>query len=158
MTRAKSTTSKNAWLELKSTSEGLGLLANGSSGQWEVSIDEATTGKDQWFAQVEGPAISFSFEIPSVDILEEMLRFFKSQPKTVQFSHIHENKRKNFLLINKDKKTPINLVKDDEYPDRYFLVIGKKDNPIVRFVLSSKDIEEIAEALRQVEEDLKDGD
>jgi hypothetical protein len=40
-----------------SPEENLGLLADGSSGALEVSIDETITGLEQWFAQIEGPSI-----------------------------------------------------------------------------------------------------
>jgi hypothetical protein len=45
--------------------ENLGLLANGSSGSWEVSIDESVSGTERWFAQIEGPSLWLYFEIPS---------------------------------------------------------------------------------------------
>jgi hypothetical protein len=143
---------------LKSADQAFGLLANGISGQWEISIDETTKGEDRWFAQIEGPTIYFSFEIPSVDIVKEMFKFLKPQPATIPYSLVDSEESKCSLLLSKDKKIPVNLVKDDEYPDRFFVVVGKMDNHIVRFVLAGKDIEEIADALRQVEEDLKDGD
>jgi hypothetical protein len=32
-----------------------GLVANGSSGAWQVAVDETLRGTQQWFAQLEGP-------------------------------------------------------------------------------------------------------
>jgi hypothetical protein len=49
--------------------EDLGLLAIGSSGPWEVSVDETISGTERWFAQIEGPSISIYFEIPSPSIV-----------------------------------------------------------------------------------------
>src|SRR5688572_17469626 len=46
-------------------SAAVGLLAYGSAGAWEVSIDESTTGEEKWFAQVEGPSVYLYFAIPS---------------------------------------------------------------------------------------------
>ena len=55
--------------------EPLGLLANGSSGPWEFSVDETISGNERWFAQIEGPSVYISFEIPSPAIVGEAVRF-----------------------------------------------------------------------------------
>ena len=55
--------------------ENIGLLANGSSGPWEVSVDETISGDERWFAQIEGPSVYVSFEIPSPNIIGEAVRF-----------------------------------------------------------------------------------
>ena len=60
------------------------------------------------------------------------------------------------LVLSKDKKIPINLVRDDEYDDRFFFVVGPMDSPIVRFVIAGTDVVKIADALRQVAEDLEE--
>jgi hypothetical protein len=53
----------------KNAPGSLGLLADGSSGKWAVDIDGTTSGADRWFAQIEGPSVSFYFEIPAVDVI-----------------------------------------------------------------------------------------
>lgn len=145
--------------------ESFGLLANGSCGQWEVAIDESTSGADRWFAQIEGPSVSFYFEIPSASIIGTMLQFFEVRPAATKQPPPGSGELngsldtgKDMLVIGKDKKNPITLVRDDEYPDRFFLLIGVMDSPIVRFVMAGTDAMEIAEALRQVKEDLDDED
>lgn len=122
-----------------------GLLANGSSGPWEIAIDESLSGSDRWFAQIEGPVVSFSFEIPSLNVIGKMVDFLSSLMP-----------RNESLSIGKDKKVPIILVKDDEYKDRFFLVVGSMASPMVRFVIAGKDVMNIADALRQVQEDLEE--
>src|SRR4051794_17308843 len=89
--------------------ENFGLLANGSSGEWEVAIDEATSGVERWYAQIEGPAVSFYFEIPSVDIVGEMLRFLQRGSVAAKCSPNGSDERNNSLVVGKDKKTPITL-------------------------------------------------
>jgi hypothetical protein len=150
------TTSRNASPIPGRGHESVGLLANGSSGEWEVSIDETTSGVERWYAQIEGPAISFYFEIPSVDIVGEMLRFLACDPAAAKRSPNGSDQRNGSLVIGKDKKTPITLFKDDEYSDRFFVVVGQTDRPLVRFVIAGMDAVKIAEALRQVQEDLED--
>ena len=134
--------------------QSFGLLANGSSGPWEIAIDEATSGTDRWWAQIEGPSVSFYFEIPSPEIVGKMARFLESRSAATKHSPNGQSKRNGPFVIGKDKKTPICLVKDDEYNDRFFLVVGSTESPLVRFVIAGKDVVRIAEALRQVEEDL----
>src|SRR5262249_20273391 len=148
-------TSKNARPPQGRGEETFGLRANGSSGQWEVAIDEATTGPDRWFAQLEGPSVSFYFEIPSVDIVARMLRFLESSPGVKKHSSTRVGERSGALVLSKDKKTPVTLIKDDEYEDRFFLVVGLTESPIVRFVLAGTDAMQIADALRQAKEDLE---
>ena len=151
-------TSKNARPTQDRGDGSFGLLANGSSGQWEVAIDETTTGADRWFAQLEGPSVSFYFEIPSVDIVARMLQFLEPPSAATKHSAIRTGEQNGALVLSKDKKSPVTLVKDDEYRDRLFLVVGPMENPIVRFVLSGSDAMQIADALRQVKEDLEDED
>jgi hypothetical protein len=150
------TTSRNARPAQGHGNEQFGLLANGSAGEWHVDIDEALSGVERWYAQVEGPAVSFYFEIPSPDIVSEMLRFLESPPEKAIDSPNGADQRNDSLVIGNDKKTPLTLFKDDEYPDRFFLVVGQTDSPLVRFVLAGLDAVKIAEALRQVQEDLED--
>src|SRR5438067_10170353 len=65
--------------------ENLGLLANGSSGRWEVSIDETVSGTERWFAQVEGQSLWLSFEIPSPEIISKVIQFLApSQTQRVE--------------------------------------------------------------------------
>jgi hypothetical protein len=96
----------------------IGLLANGYSGPWEIAIDETTTGPVRWFAQIEGPSVAFYFEIPSIDIVTKMLAFLESQPGATKAAPAHSGGPNGSLAIGNDKKTPVSLVKDDEYPDR----------------------------------------
>jgi len=151
-------TTKNTGASHQNNHGSYGLLANGSSGPWEIAIDETTSGPDRWFAQIEGSAVSFCFEIPSLEIVGKMLQFLESRSTTKKQPSNGSIGRNGLLVIGKDKKIPVALVKDDEYEDRFFLVVGPMDSPLVRFVLAGKDVVNIADALRQVKEDLDDQD
>ncbi len=124
----------------------MGLLANGSSGQWDVAVDETTVGADRWFLQIDGPAVSFYFEIPAVDVVGRMSRF------------LDPGGRHGSLVLGKGKDLPVTLVKDDEYRDRFFLAVGPPARPAMRFTIAGADAAMLAEALRQAEQDLVDGD
>jgi hypothetical protein len=139
-------TTKNNRVNHRTRTGGLGLLANGSAGSWEIAIDETTSGPDRWYAQIEGPTASFSFELPSLDIVEKMVRFLEASGKASAS-----------LTLSKDKKTPVALVKDDEYADRYFLVVGPIDDPVARFTLAGSDVVSLGKALQDVKEELTEG-
>ena len=130
--------------------EDFGLLANGSSGAWEVSIDETITGLEQWFAQIEGPSMSLYFEIPSLDVVPKAVRFLR--PLTKGEGAPHKNSMGDGeLVLSKPDQTPVLLVRDDEFDDRCFVIVGESDRPAVRFSLTGTDLNDILEALHQIE-------
>ncbi len=151
-------TTKNTRAAGRSNIASFGLLANGSSGPWEIAIDETTSGADRFYAQIEGPSVTFYFEIPSVDILGKMARFLVPHQAPTKESSTGSLAGGGSLVIGKDKKSPITLVKDDEYEDRFFLLVGPVDSPVVRFVIAGMDAVKIVDALRQVVQDLDDDD
>lgn len=138
----------------KAPPENLGLLANGSSGSWEVSIDESVSGAERWFAQVEGPSFWLYFEIPSPDIIPMIIQFLLP-PGTERGEMPSRSSRRNGNLgISEAEETPVTLVRDDEYGDRCFIVIGRSESPIVRLSVAGEDLDNLVEALRQVEDDI----
>ena len=150
------TTTRNTRTSRRRNNASFGLLANGSSGPWDIAIDEATSGPNRWCAQIEGPSVTFSFEIPSIDIVGKMVRFLARRQVPAKEPPTVSSEGNGSLVLSKDKKIPINLVRDDEYDDRFFFVVGPMDSPIVRFVIAGTDVVKIADALRQVAEDLEE--
>ena len=128
----------------------IGLLANGACGRWSVAIDKTISGKDRWFAQLDGPSIYVYFEISSPRIVDDAMAYLDS-------SHVNAEPvgRIGRLSIGGDKDIPVSLVWDDEFADRVFLVVGPDSAPIVQYTISGADISEIVDALRQVKEDLE---
>lgn len=134
--------------------ESTGLLACGSSGPWAIDIDETTSGTDRWFAQVEGPSIYLYFEIPSPEMVDHVLRFLAGiqgkrgrNPLPVA--------RNTSLTLARDALTRVNLIQDDEFADRFFLVIEPKGGSLVRFTITGDDLKNVTEALRQAKEDIE---
>jgi hypothetical protein len=130
-----------------------GLLANGSCGPWEIAIDETTSGPDRWFAQIEGPFVSLYFEIPSPDLAGKLLPFLEGRP---QGQPVSSSDLAVTLVLGRADQTPVTLVRDDEYLDRCFLVIGPEARPVVRLTLAGADLTNLSGALRQVAEDLQE--
>ena len=148
---SSSTTTKKTRTPRQSKRERFGLLANGSCGSWEIAIDENTNGPDRWLAQLDGPSVTFCFELPSLDIVAKMTRLLEPGPAGSPQGSAP-------LVIGKDSRHPVSLIRDDEYDDRFFLVVGPAASPIVRFVLAGADVTNIAGALRQIQDDLDDQD
>ena len=134
--------------------ENLGLLANGSSGSWEVSIDESVSGTERSFAQIEGPSLWLCFEIPSSDIIPKIIQFLLPPgTKREEMPSCSSRSGGKLLDISEPEETPVSLVRDDKYRDRCFILVGRSDSPIVRFSVASEDLDNLVEALRQVEEE-----
>jgi hypothetical protein len=135
-----------------------GLLANGSAGPWEVSVDETTSGAERWFAQIEGPTLVLSFEIPSPAIVARAVLFLTpgQGEKGTATGSGHLAPCDGTLAIGMNGDTPIALVQDEEYRDRYFLVVGRIEGPVVRLTISGQDLLDLTAALRQAQEDLDD--
>jgi hypothetical protein len=134
--------------------ETFALLANGSGGAWVIDVDEAVDGA-QWRAQIEGPSISLDFAIGSLDVFDKLARFLGSVSSTSKLSS-GSAKRGDSLHLGGNERTPVRLVKDDEYDDRFFLIVGKPEDVIAWFTISGKDVSEIADAAMQVKEELDD--
>ena len=107
----------------QSTDVARGLLALGSSGAWQIDVDEADL-SDRWWLQIEGPTLSLYFEIPSLDILTKAMRLFALRSSKSKRPANGSAKRKNTLRLSTASAGQVCLVKDDELDDRYFVVIG----------------------------------
>ena len=74
-----------------------------------------------------------------------MVQFFEPRRAPTKESANGSKEADGVLVLGKDKKTPITLVRDDEYEDRFFFVVGPKASPLVRFVMAGADIVQIVE-------------
>ena len=133
----------------------IGLVANGSSGPWDIAIDEAIAQATRWFAQVEGPGVYLYFEIPSLKIVDRIIKFIKRQ--------VDANKRlpsgpvagNGSLRLGYFGRTPVALLWDEEDKNRCFFTIGTAIKPTLRITLSAGDLDDLVKALGQVRDDLE---
>jgi hypothetical protein len=135
--------------------EGVGLLALGSSGPWEVAIDESLSGPARRFAQIEGPSVYLYFEIPTVQLIDDALDFLGAHSRDAQTRVFAKN---GTLSLVKNADTQVCLIKDDEFDDRYFLVIEARSGPLVRFTITDDDLRHLVKALRDAKDDLEAAD
>lgn len=126
----------------KSQKESIGLLACGAFGPWVIDIDDETvSGRDRWFAQFDGPSVYLRFEIPSLEIIAQAIRFLTAG--------------EGELALGSDKQTRVNLIRDDEFADRFFLVVEGKSGLHIRFTVAGDDLKNLTEALQQAKEELE---
>ena len=141
--------------KIQSTETTFGLLAIGSSGDWKIDVDESLIGAERWFMQIEGRTIDIHFEISSTEVINELARFLApASAKTEQPSNGSSRFSKT-LLLGGSESLPISLVKDDEFDDRFYIVVGQTERLTMRYVIAGSDVLAIADALRQVLEDLE---
>jgi hypothetical protein len=128
-----------------------GLLANGSCGGWNIDVDETTSGPDRWFMQIQGPSVVFNFQLPSPTVIER-IRHHLGAPQPSRGGAGSNGE----LVIGKGKSVSVRLRRDDEFDDRFFLVFGPADAPVVHYTIAGEDVRCLSAALDQVLEDLSD--
>lgn len=139
--------------------ESLGLSAIGSSGGWEVAIDEETSGTTQkWFAQIEGRSVYLYFAVESPSVIDRMLDFVTKQSTDKNGLHGSTAQRVAEIALGISKDEPVLLIRDDEFSDRFFLVAQTKKKLVIRVTIGGKDLNSLVKALRQAKEDLVDAE
>jgi hypothetical protein len=133
----------------------IGLLAIGSSGPWEIGIDQTISGRERWFAQIEGPSVSLYFEIPAPRIVDEAISFLSNPERSARRSGSN-GKKNGTLTLGNDPKMPVSLMRDDEFSDRYFLVFESSAGTVVRLTVAGEDRTHLVDALRQAKEDMEE--
>ena len=128
-----------------------GLLATGSAGQWEVSIDESLRGEEAWLAEIDGPAVSFVFQLQSLSVVSEAIRFLAAGPGKPSDSPKCPSASE--LTLGSFGGGPVQLIRDNEELVRCFLVVDS-GNSCLRITLLEDDIRRLCEALREVSDDL----
>jgi hypothetical protein len=126
----------------------VGLTAYGRAGGWEVSVDEALSGIEKRFLQIEGPSVYLYFEIPSPGILQELARFLEP-PESL------EGEQRERLELGTFNGVAVDLLRDDEHADRFFFCIIAKGSGSVRITVAGDDLKALSMAVIQVRDELK---
>ncbi len=61
------------------STNGFGLLANGSSGPWNIAIDESLDG-GEYTLEIDGPTVYLIFRLEDLAKPRQALRFLQSAP------------------------------------------------------------------------------
>ncbi len=138
----------------KSQTESMGLTAIGSSGPWQIDIDQTTCGSDRWFAQIEGPSMYMRFELPSLEIINQAIQLLSGIDGEAR-RNANTGKRNGTLTLGDKKTTQLTLLRDDEYADRYFLLVEPRNGPLIRLTLTGQDAMHLNNALCQVKQEIE---
>jgi hypothetical protein len=130
------------------------LVANGSSGPWDVAVDETISGPARWFAQVEGPGIYLYFEIQSPGIIDAIIKFVEAHLNVKDRLRSDLVAGNGSLDLGRFGCAPVALVWDDEDEGRCFFTIGTAAQATLRITLSAGELAELVKALHQVRDDL----
>jgi len=134
-------------------SDSRGLTALGAAGGWQVDIDGSNSGLTQnWFAQIEGPAVYVSFEVQSPSVIEDMIEFLTE--RTADEFGI-QRVRESEIVVGIDEGAPVTLLRDDEFSDRFFLLMQSKKNLAIRVTIADTDLDSLLIALRQAQNELE---
>ncbi|MCI0456365.1 MAG: hypothetical protein L0Z62_05235 [Gemmataceae bacterium] len=132
---------------------GTALLANGSSGGWDIAVDEALD-REEWFLEIDGPQAYLVFQLRELEVLPAALRFLQASPKSSRANRRHKERGGKTLVLGRFGSASVSLVWDDELPPRCFLVVGPKARSTLRLTLQADDVSRVTEALRQVTKDI----
>ncbi len=139
----------------------LGLMAFGSGGGWDITVDEALSGPDKWIARIEGPSLDLSFEISSPAVIERAARFLDAVRRPTGSRGLGSEKvdvrfEPRSLRLGAAGRCAVTLIWDDEFVDRCFLIVGEPSDPIcLRLTFGGEELAKVKMALSQVLEDLK---
>jgi len=53
------------------STERWGLLANGSSGRWDISVDESLD-REEWSVEIDGPQTYLTFQLEDLNVVRQL--------------------------------------------------------------------------------------
>ena len=137
--------------KLDSPAEQLGLLAIGSSGRWEVAVDESPDAED-WSMEIEGPGIYLVFQLQDPTIIPMALRFLQTGLAENWGKSLERNERE--LHLGRFGSASVSFHWDNEDVPRCFLIVGPKARSTLRLGLGAEDIRMLCKALDEIVKEL----
>ncbi len=132
----------------------LALLANGSSGPWQVDVDESIERANDWSVTIEGPQTYLAFQLTDLAVIPEIISFLERGLAGRLDPPKPDRATLGPQLLGKFGSYSVSLVWDNEDFPRCFLVIGPQARSTMHLSLSETDIRMLLDAFRQVAEDI----
>jgi hypothetical protein len=149
----------NEWLTRQANRDGgdtevsdseVSLVAYGRAGNWEVSVDEVEAGEAiEWYAQIVSPQVSIHARIPDPNIVREVLEFLKRKTPS-------EKPAARSLEIGSFASVAVELLRDTEFPGRFFVLIGNSGRSAIRFTIPPAEVGSLEQAIQQVIDELRE--
>lgn len=119
-----------------------GLLAIGRSGQTEVQVDQTCQGERLLAMEITTTTWSCRFVISEQKIIESVASFLQVDAK-------------DSLVIGDFGGLPVEVRRDREFPDRFFIVVGEVCARTEFIIAGRREVSDLVVALLQAAEDLK---
>ena len=126
------------------------LVANGSAGSWDVALDEALSGPQRWFFQVDGPACYLYVQIKHPRVIENVLEFLAGGSRDGAKPSAGDNE----LAVSDSGGNSVRFLRDDESGGHCIILVTGKNEFCTRITLAREDVEAMRAALRQVRDEL----
>lgn len=127
-----------------------GLLANGSSPRWDLSVDESLD-REEWLLEIDSPQLYLVLQMQDLNVPGKTLDFLQTG---LQNGSTTDGDRRGGeeagLVLGRFGDAAVSLLWDDEEVPRCFLIIGPNPKATLRLSLDVADIQMWMEALRQV--------
>lgn len=127
-----------------------GLLANGSSGEWSIDIDESHDG-GSFNMQIDGSQVYLGFALRDLKVLPILHAYLLAGLHPDQADG---QRSSSGVALGRLGSLSVSMIQDDEFATRWFIIINGKADAIVRFTLDTADVEMLFEVLKQVIDDL----
>src|SRR5262245_16847647 len=94
--------------------DGFGLLANGSSGGWSITVDESLD-RDEWSLEIDGPQVYFVIQLEDLAVLRKALRFLEAEVQSPQGRPARGSPVDgDALVLGRFGPASVSLVRDNE--------------------------------------------
>jgi hypothetical protein len=136
--------------------DALGLLANGSSGRWDISVDESLNGRErEWSLEIDGPQAYLVFRLRDLNVVRKALCYLELGLALHQTgAWCKREDQESPPILGRFGPASVSLLWDKEEFPRCFIVIGAEARSTLRLTLDREDIPMFVEALRQVADGL----
>ena len=125
----------------------VGLLAHGTSGVWDVSVDESLADPDAHTIEIESPNTYCTFRLRNLDAIRDIIQFLSPQEDNLA-------RTETTLNMGKFGEAEVSLVWDNEDFVRCFIVVNGESNASIRISLLENDVKMLLDAFRQVADSL----
>jgi hypothetical protein len=135
-------------MRTKKSQADSGVLANGSSQNWDMSLDEAVDGSDV-FLELDGRFAYLVVRLRDSGFIGNALRFLRSNHEQNGAKNGKRTLRQRELRFGRFASTSVSLLWDNEDFPRCFIVIGAKARSTLRLSLDQEDIRTLEGILEQ---------
>jgi hypothetical protein len=125
-----------------------GMLANGSCGMWDISVDELFSPPRRWCAQIDCKYFALSFDLLTLETVPQIASYLGTQKSSLT------SPTDSGLHIGTFNNRPLKLLRDNEHQDRFFFVAGDGSSSLLRIEVSGQDMHDFVTAMQQVDADL----